>query len=424
MGQGRRSRHHRPPFAPSAALPLPPAPATPNQPTPPTPPAAQGGVARGEWQSQAPDSTLHLHLHGDWRGVAADRLSAAPVRAPGHTAPSLAVTVHAQALTHWDSGLAAALWARLAPLMQTGAQLNLTELPAPVRAVLELALSRDSAVAPTDSHHAAASTHHVAAQATALAGTAAPLAPWQITAQFFGEVLLSLGRLLRGRSDMRAIDFWRQLDQTGPLSLGIVTLSCFLIGLMLAYMGGAQLQRFGAPAYIADVVTVGMVRELAGLMTGIILSGRLGAAFAAQLGSMQANEEIDALRALGINPVDYLVLPRLLALLTVAPLVIAYAALVGVLAGLPAAIWVYGVPAPEYLNQSLNALTWTHIWIGLFKGTMYTALVALAGCREGLNAGRNAQAVGAATTSAVVKALVWIFAAACGSTIVFQSLGF
>jgi phospholipid/cholesterol/gamma-HCH transport system permease protein len=117
-------------------------------------------------------------------------------------------------------------------------------------------------------------------------------------------------------------------------------------------------------------------------------------------------------------------MPRLLALLMVAPLVIAYAALVGVLAGLPAATLVYGVPAVEYMHQSINALTWTHIWIGLFKGTLYTALVALAGCREGLYAGRNAQAVGAATTAAVVKALVWIFAAACLSTIVFQSLGF
>jgi phospholipid/cholesterol/gamma-HCH transport system permease protein len=432
MGPGARSRHHRPPCCASPAVPLQKLPVPLKR---PAPAFAPGHAAHGEWQTPGDGGDLHLHLRGDWRAVAAASLGPAPQAA----VPVATVTLHAQALTHWDSGLAAALWTRLAPLAQAGALLNLADLPAPVRAVLELALSRDSTGAPNPAHPVTHPvTHHATASsavpahmhapvpthATAVAGAPAALAPWQITAQFFGEVLLSLGRLLRGRSDMRVIDFWRQLDQTGPLSLGIVTLSCFLVGLMLAYMGGAQLQRFGAPAYIADVVTVGMVRELAGLMTGIILSGRLGAAFAAQLGSMQANEEIDALRALGINPVDYLVLPRLLALLTVAPLVIAYAALVGILAGLPAATWVYGVPAVEYLNQSQQALTWTHIWIGLFKGTMYTALVALAGCREGLNAGRNAQAVGAATTSAVVKALVWIFAAACGSTIVFQSLGF
>jgi phospholipid/cholesterol/gamma-HCH transport system permease protein len=355
-----------------------------------------------------------LTLLGDWRAAPDAALTPAPEALASGSADRL--TVDGQALTQWDGGLAAALWTQLTPLLQRGVQLNLDHLPASVHAVLELALQREAAAAVgtaphVDSHASAAPEPGLLAQAL-------------VTAQFFGDVLLAFARLLRGRSDMRVVDLWRQLDQTGPLSLGIVSLSCFLIGLMLAYMGGAQLEKFGAPAYIANIVTVGMVRELAGLMTGVILSGRLGAAFAAQLSSMQANEEIDALRALGINPIDYLVMPRLLALLVVAPLVMAYAALVGVCAGLPAATLVYGVPAVEYMHQSINALTWTHIWIGLFKGTLYAALVALAGCREGLNAGRNTQAVGAATTAAVVKALVWIFAAACASTIVFQSLGF
>jgi phospholipid/cholesterol/gamma-HCH transport system permease protein len=374
---------------------------------------AASGPARCHWRAPAegPAASWTLTLQGDWRAAPDAALTGAPQALASQADARL--IVDGQGLTHWDGGLAAALWTQLTPLAQRGVRLDLDRLPAAVHAVLELALQREagSATAAPQAHATAAPEPGMGSQAL-------------VTAQFFGEVLLAFARLLRGRSDMRVVDLWRQLDQTGPLSLGIVALSCFLVGLMLAYMGGAQLEKFGAPAYIADVVTVGMVRELAGLMTGVILSGRLGAAFAAQLGSMQANEEIDALRALGIDPVDYLVMPRLLALLMVAPLVIAYAALVGVLAGLPAATWVYGVPAVEYLHQSINALTWTHIWIGLFKGTLYTALVALAGCREGLHAGRNAQAVGAATTAAVVKALVWIFAAACASTIVFQSLGF
>jgi phospholipid/cholesterol/gamma-HCH transport system permease protein len=167
-----------------------------------------------------------------------------------------------------------------------------------------------------------------------------------------------------------------------------------------------------------------MVREMAGMMTAVILSGRLGAAFAAQLASMQSNEEIDALRAMGVDPIGYLVLPRLLALVLVAPLLVSFAALVGVIAGLPPAVGIYGVPPQEYLSSCLRALTWTHLWIGLFKGELYLALVAIAGCMEGLHAGRNAEAVGAATTTAVVKALVWIVATACGTTVVFQSLGF
>lgn len=246
----------------------------------------------------------------------------------------------------------------------------------------------------------------------------------RLTLTFFGEVLLALGRLLRGRSRMQGRDLLLQLDRTGPLALPIVLLTCFLVGLMLAYMGGAQLERIGAQAYIADVVTVGMVRELGGLMTGVILAGRLGAAFAAELGSMQSHEEIDALRVLGVDPVDHLVLPRLLALLLVTPLLVGFGMLAGVLAGLPAAVGAFGVPAAEYLHGSLKALTWTHLWIGQFKALVYAALVALAGCREGLHAGRDAEAVGEATTRAVVKALVWIVTAACATTVFFTSLGY
>ena len=146
-----------------------------------------------------------------------------------------------------------------------------------------------------------------------------------MTIAFFGEVLLALARSVRNafgttgpgapQPQLQARDLLHQLDQTGPRSLPIVLLTCGLVGLMLAYMGGAQLGRIGAQAYLADVVAVGMVRELAGLMTAVILAGRVGAAFAAQLATMQAGEEIDALRVLGVDPITHLVLPRLLALL-------------------------------------------------------------------------------------------------------------
>lgn len=251
-----------------------------------------------------------------------------------------------------------------------------------------------------------------------------PLTEAARTLTFLGEVLLALGRWARGRGGPTGGDLLQQLDQCGPRSLPIVGLSCALIGLMLAYMGGAQLARMGAQNFLADVVAVGMVRELAGMMTGIILAGRIGSAFAAQLATMQAGEEIDALRVLGVDPVSHLVLPRLLALLLVAPVLYAFGALAGVLAGWPAATLVYGVSSGEYLHQCLRALSFTHLWIGLFKCMLYVALVALAGCREGLHAGRSAQAVGEATTTAVVKALVWIVAAACATTVVFTALGY
>ena len=243
------------------------------------------------------------------------------------------------------------------------------------------------------------------------------------TLAFVGEVMQALGRLLRARSALRWADLTWQLEQTGPRSVPIVALVCGLVGVILAYMGAAQLQLFGAQAYIADLVSVGVVREIAALMTGVILAGRVGAAFAAQLGSMQANEEIDALRTLGIDPVDYLVLPRLLAMLLVAPLLTAMAALVGLCAGWAVAVAIYDIPPMEYLTRSHQAVTATHLAIGLFKGTVYAMLVALAGCRQGLAAGRSAQAVGPATTPAVVQAIVWIVVVASALTIMFQRLG-
>lgn len=256
------------------------------------------------------------------------------------------------------------------------------------------------------------------------AAPAASSAGARQTVAFVGEVLIAWGRSLRRHTPGRWGRVLQQIDETGPRSLGIVLLSCALTGLMLAYMGGAQLGRIGAQNYLADVVTVGMVRELAGMMTGIILAGRVGAAFAAELASMKAGEEIDALRALGVDPVAHLVLPRLLALLAVGPGLYVLGALAGVAAGWPAATLAYGVSTAEYVQQSLRAVTATHLWIGLFKCQVYVALVALAGCSEGLAAGRSAEAVGHATTAAVVKALVWIVAAACLSTVVFTSLGY
>jgi len=195
-----------------------------------------------------------------------------------------------------------------------------------------------------------------------------------------GEVLLSLGRWMRGASDMRASDLMWQIEQTGPRSLPIVALVSFLVGLIVAYMGAAQLQRFGAQTYIADLVTVGVVREVAALLVGIVLAGRVGAAFAAQIGSMRANEEIDALTTLGVNPFDFLVLPRVLALLIVGPMLTAFGALVGMGVGWLVAVVIYGVTPLEYVYASVDSLTLPHVLVGLIKGTVYAVLVALAGC--------------------------------------------
>jgi phospholipid/cholesterol/gamma-HCH transport system permease protein len=378
---------------------------------------SQGGDATRSaghlvWQLSPQGGTLQLT--DDWRGC---------VPTPEQAAPSEltqgVVRVDVRQLTQWDANLTASLWALLSPLVGRGLTLDLSQLPVEFRAPLQLALQ-------------ARAQHPDLMNAQGV--EPAPPQSWfgrhvswvdlRQTISFIGELLLAVGRLGQRPGVFRATDLLHHMDQMGPRSLPIVSLTTFLVGLMLAYMGGAQLDRIGAPALIADVVTVGIVRELAALMTGVILAGRVGASIAAELGTMVVKDEIDALRAMGIDPMLHLVLPRLFGMLLTAPFLIAFAMVVGVLAGLPAAYLAYGVPGTEYIHKALAALNWTHLWIGLFKGTMYTLLVVVAGCREGLHAGHNAQAIGVATTRAVVKALVWIVVAACASTVVLQSLGF
>ncbi|GCL63300.1 MlaE family ABC transporter permease [Pseudaquabacterium pictum] len=361
-------------------------------------PATSHLPARADWLPAA--AGWRLQLAGDWAAGAGSW-----PEPPAGLGPQTPVAFDTAALQAWDSGLPARLWALCAVLRQQAVPVDLDGLPPGLRGALQLAQAD-----PAPPQRPATGPR--------------PPSEAAITVAFFGDVLLALGRWLRGQGRVRGADVLQQLDETGPRSLPVVLLTCGLVGLMLAYMGGAQLGRIGAQGYLADVVAVGMVRELAGLMTAVILAGRVGAAFAAELGSMQAGEEIDALRVLGVDPVTHLVLPRLLALLLMAPALMACGALAGVAAGWPPAVLAYGVTSAEYWHQALRALNFTHLWIGLFKGMLYVALVAVAGCRCGLHAGRSAQAVGQATTAAVVKALVWVVAAATGTTMVFTNLGF
>jgi phospholipid/cholesterol/gamma-HCH transport system permease protein len=241
--------------------------------------------------------------------------------------------------------------------------------------------------------------------------------------RFLGEVTLSLGRLLRGKAQYRRADLLLFVQDAGPQALPIVALVSFLVGLIVAYMGAVQLAQFGAQIYIANLVGLGMTREMGALMTGVIMAGRTGAAYAAQLGTMQVNEEIDAFRTLGFNPVDFLVLPRMLALVLVMPAMVLYADIVGITAGMFVSVTAFDIGTFEYYQQTLRSMQWSHIWVGVVKGTIYGMLIAFAGCLRGIQCGRSAQAVGEATTSAVVTSILFIVIAASLLTILFQQLG-
>jgi phospholipid/cholesterol/gamma-HCH transport system permease protein len=226
--------------------------------------------------------------------------------------------------------------------------------------------------------------------------------------RFLGEATLALARFARGRANFRWIDLVGVIQQSGPNALPIVTLISFLVGLILAFMSAVQLQNFGAQVYVADLVAIGATREMGCLMTGIIMAGRTGAAFAAQLGSMRVNEEIDALLTMGIPPLEFLVLPRVLALVLMMPLLTVYSDLLTILGGALVGLGVLDLSAAQYLERTLEALTLTNFFVGVVKGTVFGVLVALSGCLRGMQAGRSAADVGLATTSAVVTAIVLI----------------
>jgi phospholipid/cholesterol/gamma-HCH transport system permease protein len=240
--------------------------------------------------------------------------------------------------------------------------------------------------------------------------------------RFLGEITQSFLRLFTGRARFRSGDMWLEVEHVGPRALPIVSVISFLVGLILAYLGADQLRLVGAQIFIADLVAIGMVREIGALMTGIIIAGRTGAAFAAQLGTMQVNEEIDAFRTLGISPVDFLVLPRMLALMLMVPLLTLYSGFVGILAGLLVSVFIFDISLFEYYNETLRALELKHFWVGLSKGTVYGAMIAFAGCLRGMQCGRSAAAVGEAATSAVVTAILLITIAASVMTIVYYQL--
>ncbi len=367
--------------------------------SPPLPPSGAAGTGEARWEGRG--QAWRLLLSGDLTGAELARPPAELTVAQGTT-----LAFDSSALSYWQPPLAGALWQLLAPLARGGVHLDLAGLPRGLQPLLSLSLPQPEQPG----------------KRAAVDDEPAPEPEWRKTLVFIGDMLAAVGRLARGRSAMRLSDWLWQIEQTGPRSLPIVLLVSSLVGLIVAYMGAEQLQRFGAQSFIANLVTIGVVREIAALVVGIVLAGRVGAAFAAQIGSMRAGEEIDALTTLGVDPVEHLVLPRMLALLVTGPLLTLCAGVAGLLVGGGVAVFLYDVPPAAYLATTREALAGGDLFVGLLKGSVYAVLVALAGCRQGLNAGRSAQAVGEATTAAVVQAIVWMVIAASTLTVIFQRL--
>lgn len=241
--------------------------------------------------------------------------------------------------------------------------------------------------------------------------------------EFLGQLVIDLFAFLRGRGRLRRQDFWILLQETGPAAVPIVSLLCFLTGLIIAFIGVIQLQKFAADIYVADLVGLATTRELGAVMAGVIMAGRTGAAFAAQIGSMRVNQEIDALTTFGISPMQFLVVPRVLALVIMMPLLCVCANFVGIMGGMVVAVSISDVGFLQYFYQVQAAVGLADLFTGIFKSAVFGVIIALAGCYRGLNCGNNASSVGLAATSAVVTSITWIVIADAIFAVMFHLIG-
>jgi phospholipid/cholesterol/gamma-HCH transport system permease protein len=352
--------------------------------------------------SQIQTGTLLLRLVGDWKLKAGLPTAAAVERQFDQTKQLRRLRFDAAELGSWDSGLLAFLVALQDVCQRHGLEFDTAGLPQGARKLLGLATA-------VPERQGARRTGKPP-DFLIIVGTES-LALWRACGEmveFVGEALLSFGQLLIGRARFRRSDLVDVIFECGAAALPIVTLISFLVGLILAFVGAVQLQQFGAQIYVADLVGIAMAREMGALMTAIIMSGRTGAAFAAQLGTMQVNEEIDALSTFGLSSMEFLVLPRMIALIVMMPLLCIYADLMGIVGGALVGVGMLHLSVTQYVNETLNGVGLADFAVGIVKSSVFGILVAISGCMRGIQSGRSASAVGLAATSAVVTAIVFI----------------
>lgn len=357
------------------------------------------------------ETTLVVRLRGAWRlsgalppaSAVADELS---------RLPTTSLRVDASGIGGWDSGLVVFLYGVLEDCRSRGVAVNHSGLPGTLERML--ALVQESTLPPTAPTVRGGWLEQLGQRAL----------KWReqvrATALFVGETTLALGRFVTGRARFRGQDLGLLFEGAGPGALPIVALVNFLVGIILAFVGITQLRRFGAEYYVADIVGIAVTRDMAALITAIVLAGRSGAAYAAQIATMKVTQEVDALRTLGISPVEFLVVPRLVALTLMMPFLTLFADLMGVLGGAAVGSTMMNQALASYLRQTSHSVTTGDIAGGLAKAAVYGMLIALTGTARGLEAERSSERVGEAATKAVVTGVVAIIAA-CG---IFQYVFF
>lgn len=360
---------------------------------------------------QAEGEVLDVALAGIWQ-ITSRRPAWAELR--GAREPRR-VRLRAEDVEKWDSSLLLFVfevqqWCRV-----TGAHCDTDGLPEKIQTMLaQLAASHETSV-PFDRSESFFTAVGLATQNVWIQG--------REIAHFVGEAVLSVVRLVRSPRKFRWRDCVEEMQACGAMALPIVSLISFLVGVTLAYTGAIVLRQYGGDIYIADLIGLSMVREMGAVMTAVVVAGRTGAAFAATLGNMKANEEIDALETLGIPTVQFLVLPRLLALSLMMPLLALYANALGIFGGMVVARGLLAIPPTAYWVELLTIVDLSDVSTGVLKAVAFGLIIGLAGCLRGLQAERNAMGVGRAATSAVVTALLMIVVADAIFAVAFNILG-
>lgn len=362
------------------------------------------------------DSTLVIRLTGNWR-LAGGLPSTEAVRSEIAERTPAKIAFDTRGLADWDSA-AVTFLATLAEICrERRIEMDRSGLPSGIQRLLRLA---EAVPEKAGVRKATERRRWLERMGSAALGL---IAANREGLAFLGEVTLSVGRLVRGRARIRAQDLALFIEECGAKALPIVTLISVLVGMILAFVGAVQLGRFGAQIYVADLVGVAVVREMGCIMTGIIMAGRTGSGFAAQLGTMKVTQEIDAFATLGISPVDFLVLPRMVALVVMMPLLTVYADVLGILGGGIVSVGMLDLAPVQYVREVQAALTLKSCSIGVGKSIVFGALVAITGCLRGMQCGKSSSAVGDAATSAVVTAIVLLIVADGLFAVVFNILG-
>ena len=349
------------------------------------------------------DGVLLVEIAGDWLDRSALPDLAAVEQELAHT-QAKALEFDPRALGRWDSALMVRILALNDLCTKAKVEFRTTTLPEGLAKLIAL-----SQAVPEKTDAARKITTPSFLQRVGESGVAA----WTggaVMLSFLGESVVASLKLVRGLAQFRWSDTLMVIQECGPEALGIVALINFLIGMILAFVGATELAQFGASIYTADLVAVASVREMACIMTGIIMCGRTGAAFAAQLGTMKVNQEIEGFQTFGISPFEFLVLPRMVALILMMPLLCLFADLIAIGGGFLVSTLMLDVSPTLYLDRTVESIHLSTFLLGVFKGGFFGVIVALTGCLRGMQCGSNAAAVGQATTSAVVTGITWIIA--------------